>query len=162
MASGPDRADEIRQRMAEIRSRLHYEMNDVVTGAAMATDWRGYLRARPWLTVGIAFATGYLLVPRAPRPSPGPATAQPFAPQPRMPERSIPPPSAGLLRRASGFLLPIAARAAQAYALDYAERFLTSERDGSTRVRRESGPSDPDATARGARAGSHMTHHSRF
>src|SRR5208282_5650420 len=56
-------ADDIRRQMAEIRSQLHQDMRGVVNVAATATDWRTYVRVRPWLAIGLAFTSGFLLVP---------------------------------------------------------------------------------------------------
>ena len=69
MATVRIEADEIRRQMAEIRSQLHQDMREVVNVATIATDWRSYLRGRPWLAIGLAFTSGFLLVPRRSRPS---------------------------------------------------------------------------------------------
>ena len=62
-------ADDLRRQMAEIRSQLHQEMREVVNVATIATDWRSYLRGRPWLAIGLAFSAGFLLVRRRSRPT---------------------------------------------------------------------------------------------
>src|SRR5438874_49626 len=60
----PNEADQIRREMALIRRELHDDVREVVATASAVTDWRRYLTAYPWVSLGAAFAVGYLIVPR--------------------------------------------------------------------------------------------------
>jgi hypothetical protein len=140
--------DDIRRQMAEIRSRLHQDVREVVNDAATATDWRSYVRGRPWLAIGLAFTTGYLLVPRRSRPStlvvqPSADDVQnlPAAVQGEKPRR-LP-----LMRWFLGAVGPIAARAAQLYAINYVENLLANHQTGP-RPEAASRPASPGQTPR--------------
>jgi hypothetical protein len=54
----------IRARMAELRSELSCDVEDVGRSARAMTDVGHYVRRFPWATVAVAAAIGYLLVPR--------------------------------------------------------------------------------------------------
>jgi hypothetical protein len=106
--------DDIRQQMAQIRHDLHHDVSGVVSGVAEVMDWRSALRRHPWATVGAAFLSGYLLVPR--RNGTTAQAAQGLIAMPSDPEeRSAP--SAGLAGRTMRLLWPIAEQAIQSYAL---------------------------------------------
>ena len=66
-ATATNESDEIRRKMAQIRRDLHEDVREVVAGAEAATNWRRYVRAYPWASVGIAAAVGFLAVPRVSR-----------------------------------------------------------------------------------------------
>jgi hypothetical protein len=53
--------------MAQIRRELHQDVSEVVAGAEAVADWRRFVRAYPWVAVGIATAAGYMVVPRPSR-----------------------------------------------------------------------------------------------
>jgi hypothetical protein len=57
-------AERIRARMAELRSELSCDVQEVGRSARAMTDVGHYVRRFPWATVAIAAALGYLLVPR--------------------------------------------------------------------------------------------------
>ena len=64
-------ADELRAQMAGVRAAMDGNVQEIVVNAhALAedarklTDWRYYVKAAPWGTVGAAVALGYFLVPR--------------------------------------------------------------------------------------------------
>lgn len=59
-----DAADRIRARMAELRSELSSDVDEVGRSARAMTEVGHYVRRFPWATVAIAVAVGYLLVPR--------------------------------------------------------------------------------------------------
>ncbi len=148
MATVRIETDDIRRQMAEIRSRLHQDVRGVVNVATTVTDWRSYVRGRPWLAIGLAFTTGYLLVPRRSRPStlvvqPSTDDVQnlPAAVQGEKPRR-LP-----LMRWVLGAVGPIAARAAQSYALNYVENFLVNQQAGP-RPEAASRPASPGQTPR--------------
>ena len=56
--------DDIRRSMAQIRQRMHQDMQGVVAGAEAASDWKHYVRLYPFAALGVALATGFLIVPR--------------------------------------------------------------------------------------------------
>ena len=62
--SSDDAADDIRQRMAELRRSLAYDVEDVSRGATAMTDPSYYVRRFPWAAVAIAAAAGYMLIPK--------------------------------------------------------------------------------------------------
>jgi hypothetical protein len=110
--------------MAEARSRLHREMREVVQDASSATDWRTYVRSRPWLAIGAAFGVGYFLVPARHRRVTyveAPSTTE-VALQPAGKTKSSLAFSA--LKWALMGLGPIALRAAQSYAVNHVEDLL--------------------------------------
>jgi hypothetical protein len=59
-----DAAERIRARMAELRSELSYDVQEVGRSARAMADVGHYVRRFPWASVAIAAAVGYLLVPR--------------------------------------------------------------------------------------------------
>jgi hypothetical protein len=58
------RADEILEQMQTIRSALRKDAAAIVENAKLSVDWRNYVERYPWISLGIAAALGYLLVPR--------------------------------------------------------------------------------------------------
>jgi hypothetical protein len=138
LATSRSEADDIRLQMAKIRSALHQDVLEVVDGASAATDVRAYLRKSPWLAIGLAFVSGYVLVPRGRKPSvatvimppPPPTSAETFV-QPVEPERR----SWGILRPmiwTLGALWPIALRIGQSYAVNYVDALLANNPPGPT------------------------------
>jgi hypothetical protein len=127
MSSGLSAADDIRRRMADIRSDLHQNMRGVVHEASNVADWRSYVRQRPWLALGLSFTAGYLVVPRRTRPSnlvvpqvvETPSVA---ATQRRRPLRPV--------RWLLGLVGPILLRTAQNYAMSHIENLLASNQFG--------------------------------
>jgi hypothetical protein len=57
--------EEIRQRMAEIRSATHGDVETILTGLRQNLDWRYHLERHPWGFAGAAALLGYLLVPKS-------------------------------------------------------------------------------------------------
>ncbi|MCA9110738.1 MAG: hypothetical protein KDA52_12365 [Planctomycetaceae bacterium] len=57
-------ADEIRRRMDIIRSNLGGDVHGIVSNAQQLVDWRHYVRAFPWGSLGVALSLGYFAVPR--------------------------------------------------------------------------------------------------
>jgi hypothetical protein len=57
------RVAEIRRRMAQIRSDLDEDVEQIVENAKVMADWRHYWRSYPWACLGLAAAVGYLIVP---------------------------------------------------------------------------------------------------
>ena len=131
MATVRIEADEIRRQMAEIRSQLHQDMREVVSVATIATDWRSYLRGRPWLAIGLAFTSGFLVVPGRSRPST--LIVQPPAVDQHNLQAGVKPERTGrlpLVRWFLGAVGPIAVRAAQSYALNQVENLLARQQTG--------------------------------
>ena len=128
MSTAPPEIDEIRKKMAQIRRDLHADVQGVVQGAEAATDWRRFIRSYPWASMGVALAIGYVIVPRRHR-----ATTIQVAPAeiaravaieaPKMPEPERKK-GKGLLGTAFGLLAPVALRAVQGYALQFAEQWM--------------------------------------
>lgn len=122
---------EIQRRMAQVRHELHEEVREAVKGAQSLTDWRSQVRNHPWLALGAAVALGYLLVPKR-RHEPGP-TIVAVGPQPAAlatsaaKEESKKKKRWGLIGSAVGMLAPVAVRAAQNYAIQYLEQWLSGQ-----------------------------------
>jgi hypothetical protein len=125
---------EIQRRMAQIRRELHENVRDAVEGAQSLTDWRSHVRQHPWLTLGAATALGYFIVPKrreqpaaaivavAPAAAPAPAEALKAAPKKKR---------WGIIGTAVGLLAPVAARAAQNYAIQYLEKWIAAQPPGA-------------------------------
>lgn len=148
MATVRIEADDLRRQMAEIRSQLHQDMREVVNVATIATDWRSYLRGRPWLAIGLAFSAGFLLVPRRSRPTT--LVVPPSAVDVRNLQPAVQAEKPGrlpLMRWFLGAVGPIAVRAAQSYALNYVENFLVNQQAGP-RPEAASRPASPGQTSR--------------
>ena len=141
MANSNDSPDAIRRRMAEIRSEMHYEMSQVVAEASSAADWRSYVKARPWMSLGIAFATGYLLVPRR-RSAVVPVPVAVVAPRSLPPrEVSRKPLLVNLLLGSLNFGGPLLMRIAQGMVLREMENFLEGRpKDSPPRTARSEEP----------------------
>jgi hypothetical protein len=122
--------EDIQRRMAQIRHDMHGEVLEAVKGAQSLTDWRTLVGNHPWLTLGVATAVGYLLVPR--RGSQAPTVVAVSAATPKLAALAEPQkPSAktgvtnwSVLGTAFSLLAPIAVRAAQNYAMQYIEGLL--------------------------------------
>lgn len=135
MATERKEADEIRFQMAKIRNELHQEMRGVVDSATAVTDWRSYVRNRPWLAIGLAFATGYILVPR--RTQPVSTLVVPMAGQStplEMKDKARNPRLFTAFRWALGMVGPVAIRAAQSFAANAIENLLTGQQAGPGRA----------------------------
>ena len=128
VSTAPPEVDEIRRKMAQIRRDLHQDVQSVVQGAEAATDWRRFIRNYPWASMGVALAVGYLVVPKrhkaptlqiaAPEIARAVAAEVPKAAEPEKKKGK------GLLGTAFGLLAPVALRAAQGYALQFAEQWM--------------------------------------
>ncbi len=153
MANVRTNANDIRRQMAEIRSQLHQDMRGVVNVAATATDWRSYVRGRPWLAIGLAFTSGFLLVPGRSRPTT--LVVQPSAVDTGNSHAAIKTEEAGrlpLMRWFLGAVGPIAVRAAQLYALNYVENLLANQQTGP-RPEAASRPASQDSISSAERRG---------
>ena len=130
--------EDLRRKMALIRHDLHQDVRSVVEGAEAAADWRRYVRSYPWLGVGLAFAVGFLLVPRRLRATntttinyaPAEIARSVAAEVPKiLPAAALPEKkkSNGLIKSALGLAMPVVLRAAQGYALQFFEQWMAQK-----------------------------------
>jgi hypothetical protein len=123
--------NEIQRQMAQIRQELHHDIQGAVRGAQSLTDWRSAVGNHPWLSLAIAAAAGYLIVPErrretrtvvtvGPPPGPDPMPASPVSAGSRGRSRW------SAIETAYNLLAPVAVRAAQNYALQLLERWLAA------------------------------------
>ena len=136
MSTAQPDIDEIRKKMAQIRRDLHSDVQSVVQGAEAATDWRRFIRGYPWASIGVALAVGYLIVPRRHRAlgttinlAPAEIARAVAAEVPKALKRPKDPEpekkkGKGLVGTALGMLAPVALRAVQGYALQFAEQWM--------------------------------------
>jgi hypothetical protein len=160
VATATNEVDEIRRLMAQIRRELHQDVREVVAGAEAAADWRRYIRMYPWASVGVAFAVGYLIVPKRRRSVPRDIATQADVARLREAVEEVKPqvvkeekPRKTLLGAAFGLVGPLAWRLAQNYAMNYAEQWLarqqqqyraaTPPRSPSGQRRSPGGPTSP-------------------
>jgi len=134
LATAPNDIDQIRRQMAQIRHELHQDVRGVVENAEAATDWRRYVRMYPWASLGVAFVAGYLIVPKRRRKIPRDlATGEDLARVREVVEANKEPAKKaagkGLVGAAFAMLVPIVVRAAQGYALQYFETWLSQQQD---------------------------------
>lgn len=134
VATAPNEIEEIRRHMAQIRRELHEDVQDVVAGAEAVADWRRYLRMYPWAAVGLAFAAGYLIVPKRRRSVPRDVARQVDVAEVREAIKQAHDAGAGEKKRGKsliaaglGMLAPLAWRAAQNYALSYLEQWIAQQ-----------------------------------
>jgi hypothetical protein len=122
--------EDIQRRMAQIRHDMHSEVLGAVQGARALTDWRSLIRTYPWVTVGIAAAAGYFLVPR--RRSDAPTFVAVKGSSPEV-AALIDPQKQGDKAKRSGWSIlgtvfslvaPLAVRAAQNYAMQHIEGLI--------------------------------------
>ncbi|MCC7424833.1 MAG: hypothetical protein IT428_31565 [Planctomycetaceae bacterium] len=120
--------DDIRARMARIRSRAHYKASRLGEETRQFLDWKNYVRLFPWGTLAIAAGLGYWLVPKRKAVTASDAKAiaglaksgriQVGTPPAPPPKKTI---IGGLAALAGG----IALKAATSYAQHYAQQYLT-------------------------------------
>ena len=116
--------------MAQIRRDLHEDVKGVVQGAEAATDWRRFIRNYPWASMGVALAVGYVVVPRRHRPTTTVQIAAPTGPAQVIPIESFKAAEPekkkgkGLVGTLFGLVAPVALRAVQGYALQFAEQWM--------------------------------------
>ncbi|MDV6033858.1 MAG: hypothetical protein F9B45_27960 [Phycisphaera sp. RhM] len=65
-------ANAIKQRMAEIRTELPYDVDDARMRVRELTDWKYHMARHPLPLLAVAAGVGYLLVPSKSKPSPEP------------------------------------------------------------------------------------------
>jgi len=62
--TGDETADQLRREMAMVRRELSADIKGVTAQAKALTDWRQYVKHAPWISIGIAAAAGFMVVPR--------------------------------------------------------------------------------------------------
>jgi hypothetical protein len=133
VATASSEIDEIRRKMANIRRDIHEDIKGVVEGAEEVADWRHYIRLYPWAAVGLAFAAGYLVVPKRKKSAaptqivvaaapPTPAAAQAITAEPEKKGR-------GLIGMGLGMIAPIAVRAAQNYLTHFVTNWIAQQQE---------------------------------
>lgn len=122
-ATNIEEIDQIRREMARIRTDLHFGVQQTVEGVRSLTDFTSYIRNAPWLSIGLAVAVGFILVPGR-RRSEGrePEIRYLAASEEERPRRRK-----GLVRAAIGLVAPLAIRGAQHYAMEMMETFLANK-----------------------------------
>jgi hypothetical protein len=122
--------EDIQRRMAQIRHDMHEEVLEAVKGAQSLTDWRSQVRNHPWLTLGVATAVGYLIVPGRRSQAPTIVAVNATRPElaalaePQKPSANTGVTSWSVMGTAFSLLAPIVVRAAQNYAMQYIEGLL--------------------------------------
>ena len=129
----------IQRQMARARLEIHQDVGGAVDGVQLLTDWRTIVRSRPWLSLTVAAALGYVAIPRRsqqlPRGGPVESAIGPYG-------ASAAPAASGAttgrgawrpLGAALGLITPILVRAAQTYALNYLESWLAEPGDRQAR-----------------------------
>ena len=66
VATTADTAEEIQSQMRQVRRELGEDVQEIVDNARIMTDWKHYVRAYPWVCMGVALAAGYFVVPSRP------------------------------------------------------------------------------------------------
>ena len=152
MATATNEVDEIRRRMGQIRRELHQDVREVVAGAEAVGDWHRYLRMYPWAAVGVAFATGFLIVPKRRRSVPANLVTKDDLALVREAVEEAKPrsiveeaPRKSLLAAGFGMIAPMAWRLAQNYAMGYAEQWLAQQQQQFMDAAAPPRPSQPQA-----------------
>jgi hypothetical protein len=123
---------DIQRQMARIRHDMHQEVQGAVQGARTLTDWKSLVRSYPWLSLSVAAAVGYFVVPRRRESAPTVVAVAARSPEflasagaENKQERAR---STGwsVMGTVFGLLTPIVVRAAQNYALTYFEQWLAN------------------------------------
>ena len=154
MSTVPNEVDQIRRQMAEIRRVLHADVQGVVATAEAATDWHRYLSAYPWVTLGVSFAVGYLIVPRRHKSVATRAdltqvreaienTREKVVEVAKKTRDDPGTRKKGLIAAALGIVTPLVLRAAQGYALKYLEQWIQEQQVQHTQTGPPPIPSGP-------------------
>jgi hypothetical protein len=120
----------IQREMARARRQIHDDVGGAIDGVQTLTDWRTIVRGHPWLSLGIAAAIGYLVVPRRFVTRLGePAETRllrdaPVKPAALSATRSSDGGKWAFASSAFAVISPIALRVAQSYALRYIDNWL--------------------------------------
>src|SRR5580704_2192922 len=114
MTRHPETIDQVREEMRQIRSNLDDEVATFVESTRGMLDWRSYVRRSPWLCLGAAALTAYLLIPSKPKVvSPTPEQLAELAKHSRVtfPEAGVQAKAKSVGRELAGVALGILVRA---------------------------------------------------
>ena len=64
IAERQSEAETLRHAMARVRREIDDDMDDVAENAKDMVDWRSYVRKRPFVSLAVAAAIGFAIVPR--------------------------------------------------------------------------------------------------
>ena len=128
MVAPTSEVEEIYRRMAVIRRESHSKVSESVAGAEAVVDWGRYAWMYPWMALGGAALTGYLLY-AATRPKASVAARNPAEEEKQQPSTAEASPKQdrsgtlpNILFAVGGVIVPVAISAAQSYALRWLER----------------------------------------
>jgi hypothetical protein len=147
--SSPMDVADIQRRMAQIRHEMHQEVQGAVRGARTLTEWRSLVRSYPWLSLSVAAAAGYFIVPKRRKETPTVVAVAAHGPEflanAGSGNKGERPGRTGwtLLGTAFSLLAPIAVRAAQNYALTYFEQWLANHPLPPPGGKEQDGPERP-------------------
>jgi len=136
MTRSPETIEQVREEMRQIRSNLDDEVATFVESTRGMLDWRSYVRRSPWLCLGAAALTAYLLVPSKPKVvSPTPEQLAELAKHSRVtfPEAGVQAKAKSLGRELAGVALGMLVRAGLAVATQQFNQFIN----------RPPGPTEP-------------------
>ena len=145
MATVSNDVDEIRRQMATIRRAMHEDVKEVVATAEAATDWKRYLTAYPWVSLGAAFVVGYMIVPKRHKTAEALAATQADLSKVREMVETTgkqvvasakaqvepAPRRKGLIVAALGMVAPLVIRTAQGYAMKYLEQWILQQQNAA-------------------------------
>jgi hypothetical protein len=140
---------DIQRQMAQIRHDMHHEVQGAVQGARTLTDWRSIVRSYPWLSLSVAAAVGYFVVPKRRTATPsvvaGAAQSPEFLASAGSGNQKEKARFTGwsVLGTAFSLLTPIVVRAAQNYALTYFEQWLANHPLAPPGGNQQDGPGRP-------------------
>ena len=63
----PPPAESVRARMQQLRCEIDGDVEDMAISARTMVDWKHYVKTYPWVCLGAAVATGFLIVPKRSR-----------------------------------------------------------------------------------------------
>ena len=144
---------DIQRQMAQIRHDMHQEVQGAVKGAQSLTDWRSLVKSHPWISISVAAAAGYLIVPK--RRSMSPSIVALENPSPdlltaraaRDAARQIKRPGWSIFGTAFSLLAPVAARAMQNYLLGRLDQWLSQHPLPPVPTASAGGPARDEQTA---------------
>jgi hypothetical protein len=67
MKNSTSDVEQLREEMRRLRSHMDADVESFVENTKGLFDWHSYFQSAPWLCLGAAALTGYLLVPSKPR-----------------------------------------------------------------------------------------------
>jgi hypothetical protein len=122
--------EDIQRRMAQLRHDMHEEVLVAVKGARSLTDWRSLARNHPLVTLGVATAIGYVIVPRRRSEAPTIVAVNATAPEVaalaevQKPSERTAGTAWSIMGTVFNLVAPIIVRAAQNYSMQYIEGLL--------------------------------------